>query len=309
MLGFAVFAAGQATSAVALGLAPGSVVATLGSFSLVVNVALASAVLGERVLACDIVATCAILLGDAVAVAFSGDTPPPPLHAARLFHLLQRPGFVRYALVLTAAGILSLLGFCALAPGNAGNDEAERAAIKLEEEVLDAQFPRGTPRRNRVRKILSAESAGCALAATDEEKRTRRARAGIASSESMTAKTFTVHTPPATPPGTPPGSDEETRAAGGGVPWNTNTGGTSSGSELSDAELLNIVDVLARAEENGEGNAIAMEQLRALAQNDSKASPQARRRASSLLVRGGGQDDARLVSAAMRGEIKGEKVR
>lgn len=112
---------------------------------------------------------------------------------------------------------------------------------------------------------------------------------------------------------------------GGGAA--TESGAGSGAEGLSDAELLHIVDVLARAEggENapslgahrysmvGKQDArvlhrdAAMAGLRAIATSP-MASAAGRRRASSLLLSGGNASDAQLARAAIRGEVKGESL-
>ena len=276
--------ADQSTSAVALGLAPGSVVATLGSFSLVVNVFLASAILGERVNACDLIATLAILAGDGVAVYYSGSRPPPPLRAGRLFRLATRPGFMHYATALGALFVVCLVGFCALTPAR-DSDVATEAEAKLDVEHLDQIAPKGTPRRNRMRSLVRKSSSGF------------------------------EHTPSRSRSSSP---------CGGGA----GESGAGSGAEgLSDAELLHIVDVLARAEGGENAPSLgahrysmvgkqdsrvlhrdaAMAGLRAIATSP-KVSAAGRRRASSLLMSGGSASDAQLARAAIRGEVTGESL-
>ena len=73
-LGLLLIALGSIADFVALGFAPQSLVAPLGSFTLVSNVFLAPLLLKEKVFARSIIATAIIVLGSTISVSFASHT-------------------------------------------------------------------------------------------------------------------------------------------------------------------------------------------------------------------------------------------
>ncbi len=104
LLGFTLFLVGQAAGMVAMGFSSQSVVATLGSFSLVTNAVFAPLILGEQLTWMLVVSIVVIMSGSAIVV-LSSNHDNQDYTLQQLLDLFRRDLFTLYA---------SLLAFCLL---------------------------------------------------------------------------------------------------------------------------------------------------------------------------------------------------